>query len=59
MFSLKRDIRESNLLDSSRALFHTTRLSEAEYDKLSREYVASTKLLKEMKSDLDYIFEKI
>jgi len=50
---------EGNLLDSNKALFEISRTSEAQYESLSRDFKTNTKLLKEMKSDLDSIFEKI
>lgn len=40
-------------------MFEVSRASAAQYDALSAEFKANTKLMKEMKSDLDFIFEKI
>ena len=51
--------REGNLVESNRALFEISRASAAQYDAMSAEFKANTKLMKDMKYDLDFIFEKI
>jgi len=44
---------------SCEALAQMNDFAGKEYSKLSKEYLKHTKMLKEMKSDLDYIFQKI
>lgn len=40
-------------------MFNISRISAELYETLSDDFKANTKLLKEMKTDLDYIYEKI
>jgi len=58
ILDMQGDIKES-LVASTETLVKMNELSKQEYNKIEEDFEKHTRMMKEMKSDLDYIFQKI